>query len=76
MIESLKDTLEEGSLEDMLTIVYYYVDEFYQKIGFLVERPGPQAVFSDSEVITLALVNQMVTNSETACRAAGAVWLR
>jgi hypothetical protein len=66
MIESLKDTLEEGSLEDMLTIVYYYVDEFYQKVGFLVDRPGPQAVFSDSEVITMALVNQMVTNSETA----------
>ncbi len=57
----------------MLTIVYYYVDEFYQKVGFLVDRPGPPASFSDSEVITLALVNQMVTNSETACRAAGAV---
>ena len=46
----------------MLTIVYYYVDEFYQKVSFLVDRPCPQAVFSDSEVITMALVNQMVTN--------------
>lgn len=66
MIEPLKDTLEQGSLEDMLTIVYYYVDEFYQKVSSLVNRPGPGPEFSDSEVMTLSLVNQMVTNSETA----------
>lgn len=66
MIESIKDTLETGTLEDMLTIVFYYVDEFYQKVHSFVDRPGPKPTFSDSEVITLTLVNQMVTNSETA----------
>ena len=75
MSESLKDTLETGTLEDMLTIVFYYADEYYQKVHSFVDRLGPQPTFTDSEVITLSLVNHMVTNSETACRAAGAVQL-
>jgi hypothetical protein len=66
MIESLKDTLENGTLEDMLTVSFFYVDEFYQKVAYLVERPGPKPAFSDSEVITLTLINHMVTDSETA----------
>lgn len=66
MIESLKDTLENGTLEDMLTIVFFHVDEFYQQVAAFVERPGPKPTFSDSEVITLTLVGHMVSDSETA----------
>lgn len=66
MIETLKDTLETQSLENLLTTVFFYVDEYYQQIQQWVERSGPKPSFSDSEVITLSLVNHMVTNSETA----------
>lgn len=66
MNEPLKLTLEEGKLDDVLTVIFFYVDEFYQQVSHLVERSGSRPAFSDSEVITLTLVNQMVINSETA----------
>ncbi len=66
MNESLKVTLEEANVDQVLTVMFYYVDEFYQQISYLVCRSGPKPTFSDSEIITLTLVNQMVTDSETA----------
>lgn len=66
MNESLKLTLEDANLEDIFTLIYFHVDEFYQQVAHLVTRNGPQPPFSDSEVITLTLVNQMVNDSETA----------
>lgn len=69
MNESLKLTLEEGNLDDVLTVIFFHVDELYNQISHLVARSGSKPIFSDSEVITLILVNQMVIDSETACRA-------
>lgn len=66
MNESLKLTLEEANLEDIFTVIYFHVDEFYQQVAHLVTRTGPTPTFSDSEVITLTLVNQLVNDSETA----------
>lgn len=66
MNESLKLTLEEGKLDDILTVIFFYVDELYQQVAHLVDRSGSKPTFSDSEVITLTLVNQMVIDSETA----------
>lgn len=66
MNESLKLTLEEANLDDVLTVIFYYVDELYKQVSHLVDRTGPKPTFSDSEMITLTLVNQMVINSETA----------
>lgn len=66
MNESLKLTLEEGNLDDLLTVIFFHVDEFYQQVGHVVDRSGPKPAFSDSEVITLTLVNQMIIDSETA----------
>lgn len=66
MNESLKLTLEEGNLDEVLTVIFYYVDEFYNQVSHVVDRTGPKPTFSDSEVITLTLVNQMAIDSETA----------
>ncbi|MBD2699981.1 hypothetical protein IC229_05000 [Spirosoma sp. BT702] len=66
MNESLKLTLQEGKLDDILTVIFFYIDEFYQQVAHFVDRSGTKPTFSDSEVITLTLVNQMVIDSETA----------
>ena len=66
MNESLKLTLEEGKLDDVLTVIFFHVDELYNQIRHLVARSGSKPIFSDSEVITLTLVNQMVIDSQTA----------
>ena len=66
MNESLKLTLEEANLDDVLTVIFYHVDEFYNQVSHLVDRSGPKPTFSDSEIIALTLVNQMVNDSETA----------
>jgi hypothetical protein len=60
MNEPLKLTLEEGNLDDVLTVIFFHVDELYNQISHLVARSGSKPIFSDSEVITLTLVNQMV----------------
>lgn len=66
MNEPLKLTLEEANLDDVLTVIFYYVDECYQQVSQWAQRSGPKPTFSDSEIITLTLVNQMVIDSETA----------
>lgn len=66
MNESLKLTLEEANMEDLLTVIFFHVDEFYRQVAPVASRPGPEPGFSDSEVITLSLVGQMANDSETA----------
>src|SRR5579859_773638 len=46
---------------DLCTAVYVLVDDLYQIVAPPVDhRPGPRAVFSESEVITLTLVAELV----------------
>lgn len=59
-----KDKLKDLDLGDFLTVSFFIVDEIYQNIKHLVSRSGPMPYFSDSEVICLNLVGQMVTDSE------------
>ena len=64
--DSLKVNVKEDKLEDFFLIVYFYVDEIYQQLQHWVRRPGPKPDFSDSEVIALNLIGQMVSDSENA----------
>jgi len=45
--------------ETLLTIIYVLVDDWYQHVGrrLLKGKRGAKPIFSDSEVITLLLVN-------------------
>ncbi|MBB6002614.1 hypothetical protein [Arcicella rosea] len=61
-----KDTPEDLDLGNFLTLTFYLVDELYQTLQYLVTRSGPTPFFSDSEVICLNLVGQMVFDSEKA----------
>jgi hypothetical protein len=60
----LKDNLKNLNLGDFLTVSFFIIDEIYQSVKHLVSRPGPEPRFSDSEVICLNLVGQMVCDSE------------
>jgi hypothetical protein len=62
--ESVKDSYKDLNLEDFITSVYYLVDNLYSQISYKVFRPGDKPSFSDSEIITLNLVGQMVHDSE------------
>lgn len=62
----LKINLKESDLETLLTVCFYYLDEIYQPIKFLIARPGTKPAFTDIEVITLNVVGQMFTDSEKA----------
>lgn len=61
-----KDNLKDLNLPDFLTVSYFVIDELYKQIEYLASRPGPVPTFSDSEVICLNLVGQMVCDSEKA----------
>lgn len=61
---ALKDNLKNLNQGDFLTVSFFIIDEIYQSIKHLVNRPGPEPVFSDSEIICLNLVGQMVSDSE------------
>ncbi|SFF28504.1 hypothetical protein, partial [Thermoflexibacter ruber] len=61
-----KDNIKELNLSDFLTLTFFIIDEIYKEVGQLVERSGPKPTFSDSEVICLNLVGQMVCDSEKA----------
>lgn len=63
---AFKDNPKDLDLENFLTLTYYLVDELYQTLKHLVDRPGPSPLFSDSEVICLNLVGQMAFDSEKA----------
>jgi hypothetical protein len=49
-------------LDDLLTIMYVLIDDWYQQRGrrFLYGKPGVKPTFSDSEVITLLLAMDFV----------------
>jgi len=63
---ALEIKLKEADMETLILVCFFFVDEIYQQIQHLVVRSGPKPEFSDSEVITLKLVEQMVTDSEKA----------
>jgi hypothetical protein len=62
--ESVKDNYKNLNLEDFITVVYCLVDNLYHQISYNLSRPGDKPQFSDSEVITLNLIGQMVSDSE------------
>ena len=46
---------------DRCIYVYVLVDTLYQRLAvFYDQRPGPRSAFSDSEVITLTLVAELL----------------
>lgn len=49
------------SYEDLFTVVYVVVDEWYQREGWRLVRgrPGVKPGFTDSEVLTLAIVREL-----------------
>lgn len=65
-MNSLEIKLKESNLETLWVVIYYYVDEFYQQVKQLVNRPGPRPQLSDSEVLTICIVGQMMSDSESA----------
>ena len=46
------------NFEDFCLWVYVVVDDMWQEMRPLFKRPGPQAVCSDSEILTMALVGE------------------
>ena len=58
--ESYTFVLED--LEDLVIVVYVVVDDLYQGHvpARIKNRPGPSSPFSDSEIITLGLVGEML----------------
>ena len=62
----LKDNPKDLDLENFFTLTYCLVDELYKSLHYLVDRSGPSPSFSDSEVICLNLVGQMMFDSEKA----------
>ena len=65
-MEKLEIKLKESNLETLWVVIYYYVDELYQQVKHLVKRPGSRPKLSDSEVLTICIVGQMMSNSESA----------
>lgn len=58
--------LKSCALEDFITVTYCIIDELYRPLSHLVKRSGPPPRFSDSEVICLHLVGQMMFDSQLA----------
>lgn len=63
---ALKDNLKELKIEDFLTVSFFVIDEIFKTVAHFAKRSGPEPTFSDSEVICLNLVGQMVCDSEKA----------
>ncbi|MCB0535547.1 MAG: IS982 family transposase [Saprospiraceae bacterium] len=62
----LEIKLKDSDFETLLITCFFYVDEIYKLLEHLTKRPGTKPSFSDSEVITLKLTEQMFTDSEKA----------
>jgi hypothetical protein len=60
-----------GNFVDLCTYVYVVTDEVYQRVVAPYDtRPGPRAGFSDSEVLTVSVVAELVgLDAETRCLA-------
>lgn len=56
----LTDYITEAKWEDIFTIWYVLIDDAYQhlitSLGHRLRRRGPEPIFSDSEVITVAMI--------------------
>ncbi len=53
------------TFEDLCTVMYVLVDELFQRYVAPVDhRPGPHAVFTDSELITVAVVAELISLDE------------
>ena len=44
--------------DDFVTWMYVLIDDIWQQIGLLYQRPGPQPECSDSELLTMAIVGE------------------
>ena len=44
--------------DDFVTWMYVLIDDVWQQIGHLYQRPGPQPDCSDSELVTMAIVGE------------------
>ena len=44
--------------DDFVTYMYVLIDDIWQQIGHLYQRPGPQPDCSDSELLTMAIVGE------------------
>ena len=44
--------------DDFVTWMYVLIDDIWQRLAPLYQRPGPQPVCSDSELLTMAIVGQ------------------
>ena len=44
--------------DDFVTWMYVLIDEIWQRLARLYQRPGPQPICSDSELITMAIVGE------------------
>ncbi len=66
--DTINVDLESANLEMVFTITYTLTDDLYQEIVpvSVEKRPGPEPQLSDSEVIAISLVGEMVLDSETA----------
>ena len=47
-----------ADFDDFVTWMYVLIDDIWQQIGLLYQRPGPQPDCSDSELITMAIVSE------------------
>src|SRR5712692_4316888 len=66
--DTIKVDVNQANLEMVFTITYTLTDDVYKEIvpPAVENRPGPEPHLSDSEVITISLVGEMVLDSETA----------
>jgi hypothetical protein len=47
-----------ADFDDFVTWMYVLIDDIWQQIGHLYQRPGPKPVCSDSELLTMAIVGE------------------
>jgi len=47
-----------ADFDDFVTWMYVLIDDIWQQIGPLYQRPGPQPECSNSELITMAIVGE------------------
>jgi hypothetical protein len=53
------------TFEDLCTVMYVLVDEiFLQHVAPLDHRPGPRATFTDSELLTVTIVGELISLDE------------
>ncbi len=53
------------TFEDLCTVAYVLVDEiFHRHVAPLDHRPGPRSVFTDSELLTVAVVAELISLDE------------